>query len=130
MIYQAGDPYGRSPAPNPLALRAMVVTFRERLLGLMCIPEEPSPPAGHSPFRRSLPAVSGASLRRLSAELGGSPEPAYVAAGNTPLRTPWLSFKSLLDARCRRRTSTAKRCPRSGAVSPTPSVGSYSLAAC
>ena len=38
MIYQAGDPYGRSRY-NPLALRAMVVDkLRERLLGLMFVP--------------------------------------------------------------------------------------------
>src|SRR5215813_11953132 len=39
MIYQVSDPYGRSRY-NPLALRAMVVDkLRERLLGLMFVPD-------------------------------------------------------------------------------------------
>src|SRR6266702_251133 len=45
MIYQSGDPYGRSRY-NPLALRAMVIDkLRERLLGLMFVGEEPLPAA-------------------------------------------------------------------------------------
>src|SRR5712691_2243609 len=41
MIYQPTDPYGRSRY-NPLALRAMVIDkLRERLLGLMFVPEAP-----------------------------------------------------------------------------------------
>src|SRR5262249_21660955 len=40
MIYQTGDPYGRS-CYNPLALRAMVIDkLRERVLGLVFVPEE------------------------------------------------------------------------------------------
>src|SRR5262249_34494693 len=40
MIYQPGDPYGRSRY-NPLALRAMVIDkLRERMLGLMFVPDE------------------------------------------------------------------------------------------
>src|SRR5207244_10971822 len=43
MIYQSSDPYGRSKY-NPLALRAMVIDkLRERLLGLIFVPEEPLP---------------------------------------------------------------------------------------
>jgi malate synthase len=41
MIYPASDPYGRSKY-NPLALRAMVIDkLRERLLGLIFVPEQP-----------------------------------------------------------------------------------------
>src|SRR5713101_2370372 len=48
MIYQQSDAYGRSRY-NPLALRAMVIDkLRERLLGLMFIPEGPLP-AGQQP---------------------------------------------------------------------------------
>src|SRR5258708_12237469 len=44
MIYQANDPYGRSRY-NPLALRAVVIDkLRERLLGLVFVPEQPLTP--------------------------------------------------------------------------------------
>ena len=40
MMYQAGDAYGRSRY-NPVAMRAMVIDkLRERLLGLMFVPDE------------------------------------------------------------------------------------------
>ncbi len=50
MIYQASDPYGRSRY-NPLALRAMVIDkLRERMLGLIFVPEGPlaRQPAAHA----------------------------------------------------------------------------------
>src|SRR5438552_7118680 len=48
MIYPQGDPYGRAKY-NPLALRAMVIDkMRERLLGLVFLPESPSA-AGQQP---------------------------------------------------------------------------------
>ena len=41
MMYQPGDAYGRSRY-NPVAMRAVVVDkLRERLLGLMFVPDEP-----------------------------------------------------------------------------------------
>ena len=60
MIYQASDPYGRSRY-NPLALRAMVVDkLRERMLGLMFVPEKPLPEkpdrANNRPWKTSSPA--------------------------------------------------------------------------
>ena len=57
MIYQAGDPYGRSQY-NPVALRAIVIDkLRERLLGLMFVPDAPLP-RGRSPrSRTSSPAA-------------------------------------------------------------------------
>ena len=92
MIYQASDPYGRSRY-NPLALRAMVVDkLRERLLGLMFIPEAPLP-AGQPPTLDDI--LAGRVKARLydayRQSWVASPEPAYVAAGNTPLRAPWRS---------------------------------------
>jgi malate synthase len=99
MIYQAGDPYGRSRY-NPLALRAMVVDkFRERLLGLMFIPEKPLA-AGQQPTLDDI--LAGRVKARLydayRQSWVASPEPAYVAAGNTPLRTSLAQLQSLLDA--------------------------------
>jgi malate synthase len=99
MIYQPGDPYGRSRY-NALALRAVVVDkLRERLLGLMCIPETPLP-AGPAPTLEDI--LSGRVKARLfdayRQSWVASPEPAYVAAGNTPLKTPLAQLQSLVDA--------------------------------
>jgi malate synthase len=99
MIYQSSDPYGRSRY-NPLALRAMVVDkLRERLLGLMFLPGKP-PAAGERPTLDGI--VAGRHEGRLydayRQSWVASPEPAYVAAGNTPLRTPLAELQSLLDS--------------------------------
>src|SRR5208283_328185 len=99
MIYQPGDPYGRSRY-NPLALRAMVVDkLRERLLGLIFMPEQ-SLPAGQQPTLEDILAgqVKGRLYDAYRQSWVASPEPAYVAAGNTPLRTPLAQLQSLLNA--------------------------------
>src|SRR5438552_2123766 len=75
MIYQSSDPYGRSRY-NPLALRAMVIDkLRERLLGVMSVD-------GHlyDAYRQSWVA---------------SPEAEYVAAGNAPLKDPYLKRQKM-----------------------------------
>jgi malate synthase len=96
MIYQQGDPYGRSRY-NPLALRAMVVDkLRERLLGLVFVPES----AGTA--RPTLDDVlAGRAKGRLydcyRQSWVASPEPEYVAAGNGPLRVPLGELQALLD---------------------------------
>ena len=98
MIYQSGDPYGRSRY-NPLALRAMVVDkIRERLLGLAFLPEEPLA-ASQVPTLEDILAggVKGRLYDAYRQSWVASPEPAYVAAGNTPLRTPLAELQSLLD---------------------------------
>jgi malate synthase len=99
MIYQTGDPYGRSRY-NPLALRAIVMDkTRERLLGLMFMPEEPLA-AGQGPTLDEI--LAGKGRGRLydvyRQSWVASPESAYVAAGNTPLRTPLAHLQALLDA--------------------------------
>src|SRR5512146_225082 len=99
MIYQANDPYGRSRY-NPLALRAMVVDkLRERLLGLMFVPEA-SLPAGARPTLAEV--LSGAVKGRLydayRQSWVASPEAEYVAAGNEPLRAPVTKLQAILDA--------------------------------
>jgi len=78
MIYPAGDPYGRSRY-NPLALRAMTIDkLRERLLGLMQLRG-----TLYDAYRQSWVA---------------SPEPAYVAAGNAPLRASLDELQAMIDA--------------------------------
>ena len=99
MIYQPTDPYGRSKY-NPLALRAMVVDkLRERLLGLMFVPEA-SPPAGHQPTLEDILAgrVKGRLYDAYRQSWVASPEPAYVAAGNAPLRAPVTQLQAIIDA--------------------------------
>jgi malate synthase len=99
MIYQASDPYGRSRY-NPLALRAMVIDkLRERLLGLVFVPDQPVA-AGQQPVLEDI--LSGRAKGRLydayRQSWVASPETAYVAAGNAPLRAPVEKLQSILDA--------------------------------
>jgi malate synthase len=99
MIYQPKDPYGRSKY-NPLALRAMVIDkVRERILGLMFVPEE-ALPAGQQPTLEDILAgrVRGRLYDAYRQSWVASPEPAYVAAGNTPLRAPVGDLQAILDA--------------------------------
>jgi len=99
MIYQRTDPYGRSKY-NPLALRAMVIDkLRERLLGLMFVPGEPLP-AGQQPTLEDILAgrVKGRLYDAYRQSWVASPEPAYVAAGNAPLRAPVTQLQAILDA--------------------------------
>ena len=99
MIYQSGDPYGRSRY-NPLALRAIVLDkTRERLLGLALVPEG-TLAAGQSPTLEDVLAgqVKGRLYDTYRQSWVASPEPAYVAAGNTPLRTPLAQLQALIDA--------------------------------
>jgi malate synthase len=99
MIYQAGDPYGRSRY-NPLALRAMVGDkLRERLLGLMFVPEQPLP-SGVNPTLDDILAgrVKGRLHDAYRQSWVASPEPAYVAAGNGPLQAPVDQLQGLVDA--------------------------------
>jgi len=99
MIYQPTDPYGRSQY-NPLALRAMVIDkTRERLLGLIFVPEEPLP-AGEQPTLEDILAggVTGRLYDTYRQSWVASPEPAYVAAGNTPMQAPVTQLQAILDA--------------------------------
>jgi len=99
MIYQQNDPYGRSRY-NPLALRAIAIDkLRERLLGLMFVPEEPLP-AGQQPTLEDILAkrVQGRLYDAYRQSWVASPETAYVAAGNQPLRAPVTQVQAMLDA--------------------------------
>ncbi len=71
MFYQSGDLYGRSQY-NPLAMRAMVIDkMRERLLGLIFVPEDGAP-AGQTPTLEDVLAkrVKGRLYDCLPAKLG------------------------------------------------------------
>jgi malate synthase len=97
MIYQLNDPYGRSRY-NLLALRAMAIDkLRERLLGLMFVPEAPL---------RQQPTLDDILAGRVRGKLYdayrqswvASPEPAYVEAGNLPLRVELEKLQTVIDA--------------------------------
>jgi malate synthase len=100
MIYQNSDAYGRSKY-NPLALRAMAIDkLRERLLGLIFVPDGPAA-AGHSPTLEDILAgrVKGRLYDAYRQSWVASPEPAYVSSGNVPLRAPVAQLQSMLDAK-------------------------------
>ena len=99
MIYPTTDPYGRSKY-NPLALRAMIIDkLRERLLGLIFVPEEPMQ-AGQQPSLEDIDAgvVKGRLYDAYRQSWVASPESAYVAAGNAPLRASVTELQAILDA--------------------------------
>ena len=99
MMYQASDVYGRSRY-NPVAMRAIVVDkLRERLLGLMFVPDEAT--AAGAPVTLD-EILQGRAKGRLydtyRQSWVASPEPTYVAAGNRPLQTPVAELQAMLDA--------------------------------
>jgi malate synthase len=99
MIYQAGDPYGRSRY-NPLALRAMVIDkLRERVLGLIFVTDKPLS-ADQQPTLEDILAkrVEGRLYDCYRQSWVASPEPDYVAAGNAPLRAQVEQLQAILDA--------------------------------
>src|SRR5256886_4598175 len=99
MIYPPTDPYGRSRY-NPLALRAMVIDkLRERLLGLIFVPES-TPAPGQQPSLDDILAgrVKGRLYDAYRQSWVASPEPAYVASGNGPLQAPLTELQSIIDA--------------------------------
>jgi malate synthase len=100
MIYQASDAYGRSRY-NQLALRAMAIDkLRERLLGLMFVPDQTLPAGQQQPSLEEISAgkVKGRLYDAYRQSWVASPENAYVAAGNTPLRTPVSELQAMLSA--------------------------------
>ncbi len=99
MIYQSSDAYGRSRY-NPLALRAIGIDkLRERLLGLMFVPDIPLP-AGQQPTLEDMVSgrVKGQLYDAYRQSWVASPEAAYVAAGNAPLQVPVTQLQAILDA--------------------------------
>src|SRR5260370_7957028 len=89
MIYQPNDPYGRSRY-NPLALRAMVIDkLRERMLGLIFVPNEPLA-ANQRPTLEDILAqrVNGSLYDAYRQSSSASPKPHYVASANAPLPPP------------------------------------------
>jgi malate synthase len=97
MIYQSGDTYGRARY-NQLALRAMAIDkLRERLLGLMFVTETAS---DTQPTLEAILAgkVKGKLYDAYRQSWVASPEQAYVAAGNAPLRASLAELQGMLDA--------------------------------
>ena len=99
MIYQEGDPYGRSRY-NTLALRAIVLDkLRERLLGLVLVPDAPLPAGARPRLEDVLEArVKGRLYDLFRQSWVASPEREYVAAGNGPLRALVTELQERVDA--------------------------------
>jgi len=99
MMYQPSDAYGRARY-NPVAMRAVVVDkLRERLLGLMFVPDEPISTGQQVTLDDVLAGrVKGRLYDAYRQSWVASPEPAYVAAGNGPLRVPLAELQAVLDA--------------------------------
>jgi malate synthase len=97
MMYQPGDGYGRARY-NPVAMRAVVIDkLRERLLGLMFVPGDAS--VAHPTLDDILAGrVQGRLYDCYRQSWVASPERAYVAAGNGPLRADLAQLQALLDA--------------------------------
>ena len=97
MMYQPGDVYGRSRY-NPVAMRAVVIDkLRERLLGLMFVPQ--GLVAEQVTLADILAGrVKGKLYDTYRQSWVASPEAAYVAAGNGPLRVPLAELQAMLDA--------------------------------
>src|SRR5947208_14105126 len=105
MIYPSSDPYGRSKY-NPLALRAMVIDkLRERLLGLIFVPEN-TLASGEQPSLDDILAgrVKGRLYDAYRQSWVASPEPAYVAAGNGPFQVTLSELQSIIDGAAAQRT--------------------------
>jgi malate synthase len=99
MIYQQGDPYGRARY-NPVSMRAIAMDkLRERLLGLMFVPEAPLA-AGQRPTLAEILAgrVKGRLYDAYRQSWVASPEPEYVAAGNRPLQARLDDLQAMVDA--------------------------------
>jgi malate synthase len=99
MIYQPGDPYGRSRY-NPVAMRAIHMDkLRERILGLMFVPDAPLP-AGATPTLADIleTRVKGKLYDAFRQSWVASPETEYVAAGNAPLRARTADLQGIVDA--------------------------------
>jgi len=99
MIYQPTDPYDRSQY-NPLALRAMVIDkIRERLLGLIFVPEEQLPKGQEPTLEEILNGkVKGKLYDAYRQSWVASPDPSYVAAGNAPLQARVTQLQTIFDA--------------------------------
>ncbi len=110
MMYQSGDAYGRSRY-NPVAMRAVVIDkLRERLLGLMFVPDETA--AEQVTLDEILAGrAKGRLYDAYRQSWVASPEPAYVAAGNGPLRVPLAELQAMLDAPAKTADANGKPVP-------------------
>jgi malate synthase len=99
MVYPPSDVYGRTRF-NPVAFRGIAIDkLRERTLGLIFVPDR-ALPAEQRPTLDDILAdrVKGMLYDTYRQSWVASPEDAYVAAGNNPLRAPVAQLQSILDA--------------------------------
>jgi len=99
MLYPPTDPYGRH-RNNPKALRAMKMDkLRERLLGLIFVPDEPLADGQVATLEDILAGrIKGRLYDTYRQSWVATPDKDYVAAGTVPLRTPIEELQALIDA--------------------------------
>ncbi len=112
MIYQPGDPYGRH-RNNALALRAVAMDkLRERLLGLMFVPEGKLPEGARPTLDEILAGkVKGKLHDAYRQSWVASPEREYVAAGNGPLQLGIEALQAAIDAPVQTNDESGKPVP-------------------
>lgn len=112
MIYQPGDPYGRH-RNNALALRAVAMDkLRERLLGLMFVPEGKLPAGARPTLDEILAGKAKGTLHDAYRQSWvASPEKEYVAAGNGPLQLGIEALQAAIDAPVRTSDESGKPVP-------------------
>ena len=98
MLYQKSDAYGRH-RHNAVTLRAMKLDkLRERLIGLIFVPEEDVSGKKVTLDDIIKGTVKGKLYDAYRQSWVASPDEQYVAAGNGPLRADILELQKILDA--------------------------------
>ena len=99
MMYQSGDAYGAHAITRWRCAQWSSTSCASGLLGLMFVPDE-KVPAGQQPTLDDILTgrVTGRLYDAYRQSWVASPEPAYVAAGNGPLRIALAELQAMLDA--------------------------------
>lgn len=98
MLYPDTDPYARN-RHNPVTLRAMKMDkLRERLIGLIFVPEEPYESKEVTLSDILELRVKGKLYDAYRQSWVATPDKKYVEAGNAALRTPLEELQSMLDS--------------------------------
>lgn len=97
MLYPSTDPYQRN-RHNPKALRGIWLDkLRERLIGLIFVPEEETAPGSRITLEDILKGrVRGRLFDLFRQSWVASPEESYVAAGNKPLRASLEELQEMI----------------------------------
>ena len=131
MMYQASDGYGRSRY-NPVAMRAIVVDkLRERLLGLMIVPDDPKAAARQVTLDDILAVASRGGFTTHTGKAGWPVRSRYTWLREIDrCNRRWRNCRQCWMRPARRWTQMAKPSPRSPAAWPSQSGRCWNRAAC